>query len=142
MVSVAASDVYRERALDNAKHAVRPGGTIVLVGSCREGLGEGVSEQWIREARRPEDLIERVQAHFQLGGHKAAAIAMVLQHADIYLVSDLEPALVESLFLRPFSTVQAAYDAAAEKLGTDASVLVMPYGGSTLPRVRADAENQ
>ena len=69
-----------------------------------------------------------------MGGHKAAAIAMVLEHADIYLVSDLDPAFVETLFMAPFDTVQSAYDAAAAKLGADASVLVMPYGGSTLPR--------
>ena len=122
-----------QKALDNAKHAVRPGGTIILVGSCREGLGEGVFEQWIREARRPEDLIERVQAHFQLGGHKAAAIAMVLQEAEVYLVSEMDPAMVERVFLRPFGTVQEALDAAMAKHGPDATVLVMPHGGSTLP---------
>ena len=131
-----------QKALDNAKHAVRDGGVVILVGSCREGLGEPTFEAWMTAAPTPRSLIDRIQREFRLGGHKAAAIAMVLEHADIYLVSDLEPALVESLFLRPFSTVQAAYDAAAEKLGTDASVLVMPYGGSTLPRVRADTENQ
>lgn len=37
--------------------------------------------------------------------------------------------------MKPFHSVQAAYDAAVEKCGADASVLVMPYGGSTLPRV-------
>ena len=131
-----------QKALDNAKHAVKDGGVVVLIGSCKEGLGEKVFEEWMTSAPTPGSLVERIQREFRLGGHKAAAIAMVLEHADIYLVSDLEPALVEALFLRPFSTVQAAYDAAAEKLGTDASVLVMPYGGSTLPRVRADTENQ
>ncbi len=29
-----------QKALDNAKHAVRPGGIIILIGSCKEGLGE------------------------------------------------------------------------------------------------------
>ena len=29
-----------QKALDNAKHAVRRGGTVILVGSCKEGLGE------------------------------------------------------------------------------------------------------
>ena len=131
-----------QKALDNAKHAVRDGGVVILVGSCKEGLGEKTFEEWMTSAPTPHSLIERIQREFRLGGHKAAAIAMVLEHADIYLVSDLAPDLVESLFMRPFSTVQAAYDAAAEKLGRDASVLVMPYGGSTLPHVRADAENQ
>ena len=30
---------------------------------------------------------------------------------------------------------QAALDAAFQKLGKDATVLAMPYGGSTLPRI-------
>lgn len=123
-----------QKALDNAKHAVRDGGVIILMGSCREGLGDRVFEEWLTSAGRPRDLIDRIRRDFQLGGHKAAAIAMVLEHADIYLVSDLAPALVKTLFMTPFGTVQAAYDAAALKLGKRASVLVMPCGGSTLPQ--------
>ena len=124
-----------QKALDNAKHAVRDGGIVILVGSCKEGLGERVFEEWLTAAQKPRDLIDRIQREFRLGGHKAAAIAMVLEHADIYLVSDLEPAFVETLFMTPFDAVQTAYDAAVSKLGTNASVLVMPYGGSTLPCV-------
>ena len=124
-----------QKALDNAKHAVRDGGIVILMGSCKEGLGECVFEKWLTTARQPRDLIDRIQREFRLGGHKAAAIAMVLEHADIYLVSDLEPELVKTLFMTPFETVQAAYEAATAKLGEDSSVLVMPYGGSTLPRV-------
>ena len=122
-----------QKALDNAKHAVRPGGVVVLIGSCREGLGEKVFEQWLTQAPTPRSLIERIQKEFRLGGHKAAAIAMVLEQADIYLVSDLEDDLVRSLFMTPFHTVQEAYDAAAKRCGSGATVLAMPYGGSTLP---------
>ena len=125
-----------QKALDNAKHAVRDGGVIIVIGSCREGLGEDVFEQWIQEADNPSDLTERVKKHFQLGGHKAAAIAMVLEHADIYLVSEMPDELVRKCFLTPFSSVQAALDAAYKKLGPTASVLAMPYGGSTLPVVQ------
>ena len=59
---------------------------------------------------------------------------MVLENADIYLVSEMDPQLVRKSFLTPYGTVQAAYDAAVQKLGDQASVIVMPYGGSTLPR--------
>ena len=123
-----------QKALDNAKHAVKKGGTIVLVGSCREGLGEKVFEEWMLSAPTAHSLIERIGREFRLGGHKAAAIAMVLENADIYLVSELEPDFVKSVFLVPFGNVQQAFDAAMEKQGTHAKVLVMPYGGSTLPR--------
>jgi len=123
-----------QKALDNAKHAVKKGGTIVLVGSCKEGLGEKTFEEWLLNAPTAHSLIERINAEFRLGGHKAAAIAMVLENADIYLVSDLEPDFVKSIFLTPYSETQAAFDAAMAKQGPNATVLVMPYGGSTLPR--------
>lgn len=122
-----------QKALDNAKHAVKSGGVVVLIGSCREGLGEKVFEQWLTQAPTPRSLIDRIQKEFRLGGHKAAAIAMVLEQADIYLVSDLKDDLVRSLFMTPFHTVQEAYDAAAKRCGSGATVLAMPYGGSTLP---------
>ncbi len=124
-----------QKALDNAKHAVRDGGVIVLIGSCKEGLGEKTFQQWIEEAACPKDLIDRVQADFKLGGHKAAAIAMVLENADVYLVSEMPEELTKKCFLTPFSSAQQALDAAFAKLGQDASVLAMPYGGSTLPQL-------
>ena len=123
-----------QKALDNAKHAVKKGGIIILVGACQEGLGERVFEDWILRAKKPADLIEWVRTDFKLGGHKAAAIAMVLENADIYLVSKMDPELVRKSFLTPYDSVQEAYDAATRRLGADASVIVMPYGGSTLPR--------
>lgn len=124
-----------QKALDNARHAVKPGGVIVLIGSCKEGLGERVFEEWMTTSPSPQAMIERIGRDFQLGGHKAAAIAMTLEKADIYLVSDMEDDFVRSIFLTPQPSVQAALDAALEKLGPDATVLAMPYGGSTLPRI-------
>lgn len=122
-----------QKALDNAKHAVKKGGIVILIGSCKEGLGEGVFEQWMLNAPSPKAMIERIRTDFQLGGHKAAAIAMVLKNADIYLVSDLPEDFVRKIFLEPKATAQEALDCAFEKLGKDATVLAMPYGGSTLP---------
>ena len=78
-----------QKALDNAKHAVRDGGIIILAGSCREGLGEKTFEEWLTTASSPCELVERIGKEFKLGGHKAAAIAMVRERAEIYLVSGL-----------------------------------------------------
>lgn len=123
-----------QKALDNAGHAVKEGGIIILAGSCKEGLGEKTFEQWMLGAKVPEELIERVKHDFRLGGHKAAAIAMVLERASIFLVSEMEPEFVKSLFMEPFQQIQRAYDEASARLGRDASIIVMPYGGSTLPK--------
>ncbi len=124
-----------QKALDNARHAVRDGGIIILVGSCREGLGEKTFEEWLTTASSPRELVERIGKEFKLGGHKAAAIAMVRERAEIYLVSEMDTAFVERLFMRSFPTVGEAYAAARTRLGPDANVIVMPYGGSTLPKI-------
>lgn len=125
-----------QKALDNAKHAVRDGGVIILIGSCKEGLGERVFGEWIMEAKTSHDLVERVQTNFQLGGHKAAAIAMVLERAEVYLVSEMPDELTEKCFLKPYHSAQQALDDAFRKLGSEATILAMPYGGSTLPQMK------
>lgn len=124
-----------QKALDNAKHAIAENGIIILVGSCKEGLGEHTFEEWLTGAEKPEELITRVREDFKLGGHKAAAIAMVLQKARIFLVSDMEDDFVKTIFMEPYHTVQEAFDEALKEKGENASVIVMPYGGSTLPKL-------
>ena len=127
-----------QKALDNAKHAVKNGGIIILIGSCKEGLGEHTFEEWILEAKKPSDLTDRIRREFRLGGHKAAAIAMVLENAEIYLVSEMDENLTTEAFLTPKASAQQALDDAFEKLGPNATVLAMPYGGSTLPKLKEE----
>lgn len=124
-----------QKALDNAKYAVRDGGTIILVGSCAEGYGEAVFEQWLKEAGSPQDLIDRVQTNFELGGHKAAAIAMTLTKAEVCLVSDMQAPDVRRAFLKPAASLQDAFEKAMQKYGEGADVIIMPYAGSTLPKL-------
>ncbi len=122
-----------QKALDNARHAVKDGGTIILIGACPEGLGSAVFEEWLLAASRPQDLTERIGKQFELGGHKAAAMAMVMEHARIDLVSELPDDLVRRIFLHPQPDAQTALNEAFSRYGRDATVLAMPFGGATLP---------
>jgi len=122
-----------QKALDNAKHAVKEGGSIILLAACREGLGEEVFEHWMLNAPNPHHMIEDIQKNFELGGHKAAAIATVMEKAKIYLVSEFSPDFTRRLFMAPFPDIQTALAQALHEQGPDADILVMPYGGATLP---------
>lgn len=124
-----------QKALDNAKHAVRDGGIIILLAACTEGYGEKVFERWINESDSPDSLVTRIKTNFELGGHKAAAIALVEKKARVFIVSDLERSMAERLYMEPFGSMEEALDKAFRELGPDASVLLMPHGGSTLPVV-------
>lgn len=122
-----------QKALDNAKHAVRDGGIIIFLASCAEGYGGAVFEKWINEAASPDDLVSRIKSRFELGGHKAAAIALVEKKAEIFIVSDLPREKAEKLYMVPFGSVDAALARAFAELGQNACVILMPHGGSTLP---------
>lgn len=123
-----------QKALDNAKHAVKNGGIIILIAACTEGLGGESFEKWMIEFEKPEHMVEEIRRNFILGGHKAAAIGLILENADIYLVSDMVPSFVENIFMKPFSDPQQALDTALRRKGKDALVHIMPYGGSILPQ--------
>lgn len=125
-----------QKALDNAKHAVKKGGTIILIGACPEGMGSKKFESWLTQAPTAHSMVERIGKEFELGGHKAAAIGMVLEDAAIDLVSEMDDDFVRSIFMTPRASAQEALDAAFEKYGPDATVLAMPYGGATLPFVK------
>lgn len=124
-----------QKALDNSKNAVREGGIVILTASAKEGFGESCFEEWMLN-KTPDEMIAEIKRHFKLGGHKAAAISLVLKKAQIFFVSDWEPALARKVNFVPFATVQEAVDEALRQQGEDARVLIMPVGGSTLPLVQ------
>lgn len=121
-----------QKALDNAAYALRDGGVLVLVAECPEGLGNATFETWLSGAS-PDELLSRIQQQFVLGGHKAAAVASVLRRADVYLVSALPGDLVRRCGMSPFAGLNPALDAALERMGAGAGVLVLPQAGSILP---------
>ena len=64
---------------------------------------------------------------------------MVMEKANIKLVSDMDDETVRQIFMEPYDDLQSAVeDAFAEQrehIGGEPSVIIMPYGGSTLPIV-------
>ena len=115
-----------QKALDAAVLAVKPGGTIILAAECREGLGEETFQKWIESSSCPQDIFDRFNSHFELGGHKAYAICRILEHAQILLLSALPDPVVRSLFMAPVPSLEEALAMVRVKYGTQASLIIMP----------------
>ncbi|NLZ53788.1 MAG: hypothetical protein GX892_11725 [Thermoanaerobacteraceae bacterium] len=131
-----------QKGLENASYAVKDGGSIILLAECGEGLGDATFEYWMLRAKTPHDCVEWIKREFKIGAHKVAVICMVLETAKVYLVSNLDDALVKDIFFIPAETVQKALDTALKEYGQDAKVLVLPYANSTLPFVENAYETQ
>jgi nickel-dependent lactate racemase len=123
-----------QKALDNAKGAATPGGTIILVAECSEGMGHPVFERWAKEAECAEDCIERFGREYEFGGHKAALLAKESLEHNIILVSALPREIAQMCFFQPEATLDEALAAAQDRHGKDARMLVIPYGNLTLAR--------
>ena len=131
--------VQGHKALESAKYFVRQDGILILVAECVDGIGNRVFESWLLEQESPEESIERIQREFVLGGHKAAAIGLILRRAQIFIVTDLAENIIRQGGMQPFSDVQRALEAAMSELGGDSQVIVLPQATSIFPKL--DAEN-
>lgn len=120
------------KALDNAKDASVPGGTIILLAECSEGFGNPVFTRWACEAKSAKDCIDRFGREYEFGGHKAALIARESQKHNLVLVSAMPPEQAEMCFFKPAKTLDEALAMAWDRHGKDARILVMPYGNLTL----------
>jgi lactate racemase len=130
-------DLYQaQKGIDNAKYALKEGGILLLVAKCRMGVGDDSFVKLLSSASTPEDALKRIEQKFVLGWHKAAKMAEIGLWAKTYAVTDLDPKLLESIFIRPFDSLQNAIDAALEEKGADAEVLVLLDGSLTIPCVK------
>jgi len=127
-------DLYQtHKAMENASLAVKKGGIIIVVGECKDGLGEGKFAQALNGELSPQELIEELKKNFILGRHKASRVASIHLESEIYLVSNLAEEIKKNLFIKSFNSLEEAFSEAIKAQGEKVKVLVMPYGGSTLP---------
>ena len=125
-----------QKALDNCAGAVRDGGVLILAAPCPETFGEATFAHWLTNGATTEELLERIQNEFVLGGHKAAAIANQAQRIRVYLVHQ---AFAEELTgITGFTDMQQAVDTALADLGDAPNVAVFPQGSSLLASVKTN----
>ena len=118
-----------QKAIESAKKAVKQGGRIILFAPCQEGWGSKIFQEWMKKAKNPEEIIERIKEKFIMGAHKAFLFAKEIQWAKVYLYSEMDTSQVEDAFLYPLSNLREV-----DKLLEEAEeIIVLPHATTTLP---------
>jgi nickel-dependent lactate racemase len=126
-----------QKTLDNAVRAVSPGGVIILLASCPEGLGSVVLEEWLDKYLTPAEIHAALKKNFELGGHKAYALTRLTEKAHIIMVSDISPEIVKKIHYTPASDINEALCLAVRHIGYEnPTIYLMPQGSLVLPRLR------
>jgi nickel-dependent lactate racemase len=129
-------DLYQsQKAIENGRHALKEGGVLILVSSCREGLGDREFFDLLSASDDPAAVKERISAHYVLGYHKAGKIAELTAWAEIWALTDLPPAQVRAAHMHPVEDLQHAVDSALARMGGEAKLLILMDASNTIPIV-------
>jgi nickel-dependent lactate racemase len=133
-------DLYQsQKAIDNGAVALKDGGALILVSSCRDGIGDEAYAGLLAQASSPADAIERIRAGYKLGYHKAAKMAAVSGRATVMAVTELQAERLAGMFIESAASPQHALNKALEKAkarGIAApKILILPDGCVTVPEV-------
>ncbi len=125
-------DLYQsQKAIESAKKAVKQGGRIILLARCQEDWGSKIFQEWMKEAKNPEEIIKRIKEKFIIGAHKAFLLAKEVQWAKVYLYSEMDPSEVKDAFLHPLSNLKEV----DELLEKAKKIIALPHATTTLPWV-------
>jgi nickel-dependent lactate racemase len=132
---------------------LKPGGTLIMVNACTEGIYEGFEHaeyrEWMRRMPTPIEIGEIVEDG-EMGGEKGCVLftfSWLLHQMGcriIIVTNGMNAEELEEVHLEHSSSVQEAaddalgsYAARGERSRTsDASIGVMPYGGLVLPTLQ------
>jgi len=102
------------KAVENCYRAVAPGGRLILVAECREGVGDAYFEEWMNEHGTYEAAAAAVRTNFVLGGHKAFYIRKAMKRVRLSVVSELDAALLNAWGISAYDSAQVAVREAEE----------------------------
>jgi nickel-dependent lactate racemase len=128
------------KGMSVAAQACAPGGAILLVAECREGLGAGEYADLLHSERSPDALLRAIEQRPAIFDQWQVQVqAMVQARCDIWLHSSLDRATTEAAHLRyapgVSETLAALIDEKRRELGREPSVCVLPHGQLTVPRL-------
>lgn len=121
-------------SLWNSIHAVKEGGTAVLLAECREGLGGGALQAYV-EGRLAQEQI--ASAPYSEGLEHLLYLQELMQKKEIGLVSTLPRYYATKLGLTTFSGARDALEKLLAKHGKSHKALVVPDADITMLKTAA-----
>jgi len=131
--------IQAHKTLEYALNALRPGGVMILVAACTEGLGHPDFAFWLR-FQDPLEMEAELRTHFQINGQTAYATLLKARSARILLLSELPDAIVHALSMTPVHSFAEALSEAYRLAPANPSLYVIPHGSLVLPWAQEDRD--
>ncbi len=119
--------VQAHKAWEMATLAAKPGGTIVWVARCPEGL-PGRHRAFLDQHPTASAMEQALRARFDIAAHTVWAARLKAERQRVVAVTAMEPALVEALGMEPAASLEDALNRVPLE-----DVAVLPWGARFLP---------
>lgn len=122
--------IQSHKSVHHGFYALRPGGTMIVLAECPEGVGSPTFLDWF-DCDDLVSLRRKLQERYTINGHTALVTLEKALSARIILVSRLDPGVVERMRMVPAGSLKEALDLVDR--GQGLSTYIIPHGAVTVP---------
>ncbi len=122
------------KSLNSAVNIVKKGGSLVLIGQCREGFGDDRFVRYMLNSNLA-GLLSYPEEKIEVGGHRAFVTAKILQDYKVYVLSDLVSKELNQMHFIPIKNIDEAINHLRKDYGDKFTTYIIPNGTSILPTV-------
>ena len=126
--------IQAHKALDYGVHAIKPGGTVILLAACPDGFGNPTFFDWFNY--EDLDVFEKaLRSRYEINGQTAWSTLSKARAWRVILVSELIREQTEKMGMEKAATLDEALQMAYKQLPENPEIVVIPDGGTILPIV-------
>ncbi len=121
------------KAIYHTQDSVKPGGTMIILSECKEGLGPPDADTIFLGCSTTVEREQEVRNLFTVPKYVSYYICAAADKWNIIVVGSIDPGLVAKTPIKVVKTVEEALKIAFDKGGPDQTIYFMPQGSSALP---------
>lgn len=126
--------IQSQKALDYGINAVRERGTIILLAACPDGFGNPTFFDWFRYQDLDEFEAE-LRKNYQINGQTAHATLAKARRFRVILISEFSREETECMGMEKAESLEQAVVMARADLPAEPRIVIIPDGGTVLPRI-------
>jgi lactate racemase len=124
------------KGIYHTQAATKPGGWIIILSDCTEGLGPPDANTIFLECATNADREREVRKLFTVPKYVSYYMCTAAEKWNIIIVGNGDPALLAKTAFRTARTVDEALEIAFKEGGRAQKIYLMPQGSSALPKLK------
>ena len=127
--------IQAHKALDYGVHAVKPGGTVILLAACPDGFGNDTFFGWFNY--EDLDIFEKaLRSRYEINGQTAWSTLSKARAWRVILVSEFTCEQTKKMGMEKAASLDDALQMAYKQLPEKPEIVVIPDGGTILPTLK------